>query len=908
MQCVWQNSARRLTLSCQRGRFHHLFATSTSRLLYLPSSKLFSLPDDPHFNPSSSLSTGFPFLTPAERGRAASQAITSSLRDGNIVDAYHIVNAIRLANSQASFSFSEGSTAEHSPNAISSSASHFQPVSRAFTPGVSPRLPSHTLLHGLIRQGLLHRASMLTEQMMGAGMKVRCRSLEVLFTSLAQNPGPVVASHLLRSENSGSFLATNSMSQSLTIRPGLISDSSNRFAVQLLLLARESRQRRTHKMFKALITLCLINGEIILASLIFGILVRDWQKRVQLGQLKEDIVDGQVDNSKLARRSIYDTPFPAWSHLDIMCQYIDDSISSPQTDPESLIRTTASVQALANLAHLLDRRMLPIGGLAGLLQTMYKYPFGNAKVWVWEGKQKKGGAGDHKENGGQDDPVELDAYSFFRRVLERLALRLPKPMKGVALSSRESAPAPLTLQTYNALLHYSLVHARSRRMTDKILQHMLYVHDGMEPNVVTMNILEKAVMRSRVKGINKQWVEGWKSQTSKFKNSGTNQNDREQKGLEVASEISSVVSELLDIATRYKQNHSGLVTINHSDNYTLSMRIADLIARGRPDIVVDALPALLPGVIFRRISHHDLSNASSTIKNDLAIQYDSAVRRAVAYGPVVLTSILTALMKTGRTGMAEKVWKVMKKAEQLSWVLRCRLAEKGDSMRSPWCLGIEAYTVMIMVYGKEARKGAGYGHGHGKFHRGIETGHHMVVGWGRMVQKKGSHGRRRRCRKIRRVYLGRHMGMKIYRAALKEEALTRFRFDQLHSTLQTDDSLRIRVVKNQLRLPQPDAHFFNAILNIIARRPGMTPRSRASLTRRKARSRLMIRRRKYVWEGRMMGLTEPDVRLKEVARDIRRYGFQVPLLVRRILVGRDDNSEGIEGGEENKVWLKIPHR
>jgi hypothetical protein len=83
-------------------------------------------------------------------------------------------------------------------------------------------------------------------------------------------------------------------------------------------------------MFKTLITLCLINGEIILASLIFGVLVRDWQKRVQLGQLKEeDEIDGQVDSPKPVRSTaIYDTPFPAWSHLNVLCAYIDQSISA----------------------------------------------------------------------------------------------------------------------------------------------------------------------------------------------------------------------------------------------------------------------------------------------------------------------------------------------------------------------------------------------------------------------------------------------------------------------------------------------------------------------------------------------------------------------------------------------------
>jgi hypothetical protein len=144
------------------------------------------------------------------------------------------------------------------------------------------------------------------------------------------------------------------------------------------------------------------------------------------------------------------------------------------------------------------------------------------------------------------------------------------------------------------------------------------------------------------------------------------------------------------------------------------------------------------------------------------------------------------------------------------------------------------------------------------------------------------------------------MGMNIYRAALKEAAITRGKFDQLS---QHDGSLQIRIVKNQLRLPQPDAPFFNAILDIVGRRPGMKPRSRASCTRRRARSRLVLKRRKYVWEGRVIGMIEPDRRLREVARDMRRYGFQVPLLVRRLLVGRDEDIEGAESGQEGRVWL-----
>jgi len=772
----------------------------------------------------------------------------------------------------------------------------------------SSRLPLHKHLHELIRQRLAYRASQLAEQMMGSGMKVRTRSLEVLFAALAQTTSPIASSvQGPSSEAFSSVLPKNPVSRSLDIHSGLISDTSTRFAVRLLLLARQSRQRRTHRMFKTLMALCLINGEIIIASLLFGVLVRDWQKRVQLGQQKEDEEDigGQFDTPKHVRRSraIYNTPFPAWSHLNYMCEYIDESIStcppasSPDTDPESLMRYTASLQALANLAQLLDHRMLPIGGLAGLLQTMYKCPSGDVKVWVWEKKKRKGE--------GIEDDEELEAHAYFKNVLRRLAEWLPRPKKNTPSSSstlRESAPAPLTLQTYNTLLHYSLVHARARWMADKILHHMLYVHEGMGSSVVTMNILENAAMRSRDKGINRQWVEGWKKRVNMCSKShgGGSESDNRTRG---TNEISSLTLELLDIAARYAQNPAELVKVDN-DNYTLSMRIAYLISRGRPEVVVNALPALLPGICSLRTSFHNRTLNSTPTKEESAAQYDLAIHRAVAYGPVVLTSLLTALMKTGRTGLAEKVWKIMKKAEQLSWELYSQLPGKEDKILSPWCLGVEAYTIMIRVYGKEARKGAGYGHAYSRLDRGVDTGKHMVVGWGRDLQRGHNNKRRGGRKKISRVQLGRHMGMKIYRTALKEAAVLRFKFDRLCYELDKDECLRMRVVKGQLRVPRPDAQFFNAILDIVARRPGMKPRSRASWTRRKARSRLIAKRNKYVWEGKVMGLTEPDVRLKEVARDIRRCGFQVPLLVRRILVGRDDDIEGHERGDEGRVWLK----
>ena len=853
-------------------------------------------------------------LSPTERGRAASRAIHISLQQGNVADAYHIVNSVRLANFQSD-SFSHPSifkstATKGGENTVlsilsypkrSSAAYYLYPVANALSADISPRLPSHTLLHGLIKQGMTHEAASLAEQMMSVGMRVRSQSLEVLYSALAQisiaassakpNPSSSNVSHALPS-----YPLRHNV---LYIRPGRIADPSTRFALRLLFLSRQSRQRRTHRMFKTLMTLCLINGEIILASLLFGVLVRDWQKRVgcemQMQPLEQDLEERQI-------KIKYDTPFPAWSHLHEMCEFINDSFTSYPihrkavdfcAESETSLRYNSSLQALANLAGILDRQALPFGGLVDIIQTMYKHPTEKNTVWVWgrvgvEDKNNGNGNGAGKQ---RREPKEIDARSYLRGVLRRLVGRLPSKSPSLesdlarshstSESIEPSLMPPLTLQTYNTLLHYAFRYARSQSMAEKILDHMVN-QAGLDPNAVTRNIIERGGTLLRV-------------------SDGCNKIIKK----DVVSLAQDPLSDLLDIVTRYDKNQGGHIDIDNL-NYSLSTRIAHLVATGRPDVVVDAIPFLFPGIAPLICAAPDTPPMTCGSTEHWVVQRQHVVQRAACYGPVVLTSILNALMKVGRTGLSEKVWDVMKEAEELSWNFSA--IRKGSESLSPWCLGVEAYTVMIKVYGKEARKGAGYGrvirdvgHGEEKMKRD------MVVGWGHKFLQKRKIGRGT---KVTRVELSRHMGLKIYRTMGRECDKMTKRVKSLYSRLQTERasdenaSPHVRIVKNHLRLPDPDAFFFNAILDIVARRPGMTPRSRTFQPRR-ARARLTNKKRKYIWECRVMGSREPDVRLKEVVRDMRRYGFGVPVLVSRLLIGTGEEELGEECLQEGQAWLKV---
>ncbi|KIM45789.1 hypothetical protein M413DRAFT_23613 [Hebeloma cylindrosporum] len=156
-----------------------------------------------------------PTLTPAQLGREASHVIRFLLSQQNVADSYTIVNSIRYAGLIDKASSLPGV----------SNLEQFRSVALAFSPDVSPRLPTHTLLHGLIRMRMLEEASNLANQMIEAGITVRCRSLEVLYKTIALGAQPL---------------------------PPTLGNVSNhpgtRFALRILELTRESRQRRSRRL------------------------------------------------------------------------------------------------------------------------------------------------------------------------------------------------------------------------------------------------------------------------------------------------------------------------------------------------------------------------------------------------------------------------------------------------------------------------------------------------------------------------------------------------------------------------------------------------------------------------------------------------------------------------------------
>ena len=815
MPCIWQNLARlsltQPSIRSLRGSVGPLctnpfllksFSTSHNVALPLinPTIRQQNSTKSALFESESTLKglglaeDGKKSFTSIELARAAAYAVHICLRAGNLSDAYLIVNAIRYA----------GFGDEAKDLSASKSFKRFEAISHLFDKNVSPRLPSHALLHGLVRLNRPDQASTLAGQMMSAGIPVRCKTLEAIFLRIKENSDrningrrPYISTELLNS------------SDILTFRPSILSDRGTKFAIDLLMVARRSRQRRSKKMFKILMTLCIVNGEIIVASLLFGILLRDWQAR-------ELSLHPEIETCP-------ETPFPTYYFLLDMCSTVRRTLASDQSDEDSQLAFQVSLQALANLATMLDHQVVAHNKVSPLLIALYECPRVRDMVWIY----------DHSGN-----PRQAVAYKYFHDVLRRLILSLPTHPP--AQDERKKMLPPLDIYSCNCLLHYALRHRHSTALAETVLHHMIHErHQPLQPDTTTLNIIARSgslLRDSEIANLALSKLKGSSLIPAPMANESSLTHPR--------------LRSLLNVAEQ------------EEDKYSLAARIAHLTSTGQPHTVVDLLPILFP---------------TSTLpgnQDDLHEQHhEQHLRQSMLLGPVVFTSFLNALQKAGHTGLAEKVWRRAKLLERMSWV------EEVDGKVRPWCLPVQAYTIMIKVYAEEAKKARYYGK---EVDRTMPISiqkpqplfrHVKIQGWGPPKRDRpepvtgGS---------WTRSTMGRYLGMGIYRSMRDSAEDIRLEISKLRKQNQNI----LYVNKKELQIPEPDGRFFNAILEIVGRHPPPRKvRQGPGHYRRQYRKRYMD----YVWRG--VEAKPPDPHLLEVGRDMMAAGFEIPLLFQKFFVG-----------------------
>lgn len=755
MRCIWTASARSIS---------HIFRVNPTRCTRSAHSAAVEIAQTP---PSRALSE----LTDAQTSRAASSVVRHFCSTGEFRNAYFIVNSLR-STSPSSTTFSRSIPSDTLHNVLNDrDALDFGGRN------ISPRLACHSLLHGLVRQGLFKKAGRLAEMMMEDGISIRSSTLQAVIQSLALTPTPSTMTHVRGHFNVARPNNVLQLNFSQAGNPYL------QFATQLLVHARMYRQRRTKDMFDTLIRACILQGEIIVGSLLLVLAVKDWQLRT----LRKDIIDGQVstqvDNS--------DVPYPPQAAMYHLLRSIEDGVLSG--DERTRLSCT---QSLANVASLLEDQSLPFSQIAPLLRLLTRYSRTSYDVWILPPFPDT------------DPPLRINAPDYFDCVLVHTAKNLPNDHHRKRRKRRDREwnlgwiLPPMDLHAYNTILHFTLQYRRDVPLARGILRHMKF--EGREPDVATRTIVQRAEMTH--------------------------------------------------------QRPLGLIRTESEETPSLSLHsptfasdLALVREAGHPDVIGALLSHLIPEL---SIIPHPSSPDSPPSKH---LSRAAALRRAVALGPSFFTALLNALRKAGRTGLAERVWFLAQEAERASWC----------DGKTGWCLPIHAYTSMIQCYANETRRLRSFSPSWDEHVRRDVRNKRYIKGWAKYLL-------------VRKRILGEGMGKRetAQRLATELDKYMKHGATHIFYSMMRTQTPPSSTSPSTIRIPRPDARFFNALLSMFAKPPRCYKRRPPSHYRRHLR----VAETYYTRFWMTSAYWHPF--LRELADAMLRSGYEVPLGLRYLFMGR----------------------
>ncbi|KAJ4471987.1 hypothetical protein J3R30DRAFT_1014520 [Lentinula aciculospora] len=802
-------------------------------------------------------------LTATQLSRAVWHSVRLALQAQDLHTAYIIVESARLSNK---------------PLLHNVPSKRYRASGIEFRNPVSTRLAGHALVHGLLRLGLPRRAQVAAKILMDNGIHLNTKTFEALLEALVISDGATPRS----SGNEFLNLLKTLLPKSsiLSLNPTLSGGKGSRAALHLFMSARNlKQQQRTDRMYRTLIRSFLFHGELIAASLLITIILKDCAVRDAIGRqlaspdIKEDpkVEQQSLEHYRFLRRS---SPSPPFDILRDLVASIAEVLSRDLVEDDAYqISFQAALQTLANLAYLLDIRQIPFSHLSSLVRLLYDCPRSDDLVWIV------------KTNG---EYVQINAYRYFHHVLERLVRNPPRlrdklqELKPTTLLTSWKPildnSRPLDLPACNSLLHYALRHRLSPNHADNILQYMqdpFWKNSGYRrpiPNTVTYNIILSAgrLLRSPImvetvlrmfQHINERGLGTIHldlASTALPANLDATQgtsNDR------FSSSLRRLASESHELSLPYPATTKKLVV----DTYILTSYISYLVSVGRADVVPDILFGLLPQLaIVDHPSWGDLQ--PEQIKRLRQQSRTDCLRQVVAYGPYFLVSILNAVVKCGRTGLAERIWYLSKEAERASWL------PEFNQGHEPWCLPVHAYTLMLICYGNEARK----------HHNPVPStaidwqprSSRYVIGWAHFIVQESTRSRQ----PLDRSVAGRRYGITIYQSMLRG---ARSVYQALRVFESSDNETAIPW-KN-LKFPAPDERFFNAMLRIVSNGPGKRTR-RVRTTPSHWKQHIRFANWLYRKHGQSQHQHNTDLLL--VAEDMVKAGFELPIGVRYMLTGQ----------------------
>ena len=584
-----------------------------------------------------------PKLSPAALARAASQTIRMCGKEKQFGDALYILNSMRFSM----FPTRPSPRPEHD-EPIAPTQNQKQKRSKLFssTPSlvngytfidfgrpVPTRLASHSFLHTLVKAGLPTKAAKQAGLMMADGIRIRTKTME-----------SILASTIDQSSYPPGVTLLNPSTKSASRYP--IVDKHTRIAVRLLEEARHRRQERTQQMYDVVINACLLQGEIIVASLLFLILIKDWQIREALKnqcpinppEPSEPLIPSPLHGTRLTHRSLLER--------------IDHTLTTRKDPRDPLVRN--AIQALANLAFAVDTGQFPRRYMGGLIKAFYSVPRSNVVVHI----------------GFPGNVQSVDAYSYIHRVLMRLVCDAGRDP---ALQHGPAARQKYNTHALNALLHYCLRHRQSKGHASDLLKIMEKKYRGV--TLSSANVLLRSSTLLRDDTI----LEKGPAHTTA---SVPIRLQRAQYASLPLTRWAHIVNVLkLELTLQYPSNPV-IRTSPAPDPYTVTSFITHLIVTGRHHIVAEKLAEIIPEL-------------NLVDENGSRIALRERGRYAVTYGPYFFATVLNALAKGFRTVYAQRVWRLAVEAEKASWT---------DGNKA-WFLPIHASTSMLQLCSQEGKAG-----------------------------------------------------------------------------------------------------------------------------------------------------------------------------------------------------------
>ena len=802
--------------------------------------------------PSTALMNTSPFeaghLSSPQISRASAAAIRISVSRGDTWDGFHLWHSLRWS----AFRYRKPGTSS-APQLPFRTPSPFVPID--FGRPVSHRLAAHCLLHSLLRAGETKTAAKLTERMMTDGEELHPLSFNTLLCQLnfASSESPQTAHDHLRSTSPRKVHLGPKILELQNVMP---TNPFTRIAVRLLNRAREHRWQRTTSMYESVCRTCLIQGEILVASLLLALLLKDYQLRHTCSRVATEAEDTmsyvqskipEVPPRRLKLMPYHNSHFlhQVTDFLDKHCARVEDPLF-----PEAS-------QALAILASELDARRIPYSNLSTLIKVMYSYPQCQHTVWIKlpSGKRQL-----------------RNAHHYFHKVLLNLLRSLPD--QG-SLDINTSQLPSLNVTSYNALLHYALRHRHSIPLANRVLHHMTELRKPpLAPSTSTYNILLRSSTLMRRNDIAESVIRTMPWQMSDNKPEVVHRFSLstihgQKSGIESCPTGSQLggrhrFHDLLEDTRKYELNIPKPQELE-PDKMLLTSYMAHLVATGRPDIVAVLITQVIPEFELPK---------ERVPSEELLARWQRSVVRGVTLGPHFFAVALNALRKAGHWRLAERVW-----------ALACAAETKAlmSDTTAPWCLSVHAYTAMLQLYADKTK--------------GDQT----------LTCAKGT-GQLPRPQDPRRAELDMRKGMQVFRSL------------SLAVVKVHDAAVQARKEGREWRHPptppRVDARFYNAALSLVRYQPRMRPCGSHQGSRSWWNHLLGKVRQRFLLTGQRHSGWTPE--LEEIAKSLKSSGYALPIGFGLRLVGRDERvtsqnrtesgARPYSFGREEVRALFAPHR